>query len=99
MGPYTSQAPRASSIQDATAAAIPKPAPVRPASRAPERRVARAAEITTTASAAAATPSASTNMAIADPPCPANAATTWLPRAATAGFGAPTDTLMIQARL
>ena len=38
-------------------------------------------------------------MAIAGPLCPANAATTWLPRAATAGFGAPTDTLMIQARL
>jgi len=36
-------------------------------------------------------------MIIAGPPRPANAATTWLPDAATLGLGAPTDTLTIQA--
>ena len=36
-------------------------------------------------------------MARPGPLRPANAATTWLPDAATLGFGAPTDRLMIQA--
>ena len=36
-------------------------------------------------------------MARPGPLRPANAVTTWLPDAATLGFGAPTDTLMIQA--
>ncbi len=36
-------------------------------------------------------------MARAGPLCPANAATTCLPDAATLGFGAPTARLMIQA--
>ena len=36
-------------------------------------------------------------MARAGPLRPAYAATTWLPDAATLGFGAPSDTLMIQA--
>jgi hypothetical protein len=42
-------------------------------------------------------PSLRANWTKAGPPRPANAATTLLPGAATLGFGAPTDKLMIQA--
>ena len=55
----------------------------------PGCRAARATNTTTRMRAIAATPSASTNMASIDPPCPAKLATSWVPGAAMLGFGAP----------
>jgi hypothetical protein len=95
--PLITHVPRASCAQETAATAIPKAAAASPARACPMRRAARAAAVITATRAIAATPSARANMARAGPLRPANAATTWPPDAATLGFGAPTDRLMIQA--
>ena len=95
--PRNNHVPRASCAHETPAAAIPKAAAACPARACPRRRAARATDITTAARAIAATPSFRTNWARAGPLCPAKAVTTCLPVAATAGFGAPTARLMIQA--
>src|SRR5271170_6492483 len=96
-GPLISHVPRASCAQETAATAIPKVAAAIPARACPHRRAARAAAVITATRANAATPSARANMARPGPLRPANAAATWLPDAATLGFGAPTDRLMIHA--
>jgi hypothetical protein len=95
--PLISHVPRASCAQETAATAMPREAAASPARACPRRRAARAVVVITAIRAIAATPSARANMARAGPLRPANAATTWSPGAITPGFGAPSDTLTIQA--